>query len=71
MKDQSSTVKHPVLLAVLLVGCAPRARFVEEERLVFVKNVTRAVTACAHHGTPATCPEADRLAAAYYSKKSP
>ena len=62
-------MKYSVTALVFLFGCAPRARFAEEERRTFVKDVTRAVTACAHHGAPATCPEADRLAAAYYSHR--
>lgn len=61
-------MKYSVAALVLLFGCAPRARFAEEERRAFVKDVTRAVTACARHGAPPTCPEANQLAAAYYRR---
>ncbi len=63
-------MKYSVTALVFLFGCAPRARFAEEERRTFVKGVTQAVAVCARHDAPPTCPEADRLAAAYYSRKS-
>ncbi len=61
-------MKYSVAAMVFLFGCAPRARFAEEDRRAFVKDVTRAAAACARRGAPPTCPEADRLAAAYYSR---
>lgn len=59
---------YSVIAALFLLGCAPRARSVEHGRS-FVRDVSAAVTECAKRGGPMTCPEADRLAAAYFSHR--
>ena len=61
-------MKYSVAVAFTLLGCAPRARSAEESRRSFVRDVSAAVAECARRGAPATCPEADRLAAAYYAR---
>jgi hypothetical protein len=62
-------MKYPVAAALFLLGCVPRARSAEEARRSFVRDVTAAVAECAKRGAPATCPEADRLAEAYYARE--
>ncbi len=61
-------MKHSVAAALFLLGCAPRARSAEESRRSFVRDVSAAVAECARRGAPPTCPAADRLAEAYYSR---
>lgn len=63
-------MKRSVAAALFLLGCVPQAHSAEDTRRVFVRDVSAAVADCARRGSPRVCSEADRLAAAYYLRKS-